>query len=759
MKRKNNNRFPARVFFIVYAALLLPPALAAQEAAKLVPALGWDRDKQGGFVTCAATDLQNNVWAGTEGRGLWRYDSRKKEWAHFMVNDNTGDDPAQGGLGDEYIYALAVDKLGRVWAGHLNHGVSVWNGAKWQNYGLLDGPLGDRVFSIATCPTDGDVWIATDCGVARYSLAKDDWDYYTRAGGLPSNQVQAIAFDSKGNIYLGTQCDGVVFASASDNYKKWTVVAGPKMPTTGTGDGLPSSIINDITVAQGDRIIVSTPEGMGESDDAAKTWKFVRGQDWKPNVDGLYPQAAEDNDPGAPPEQGVDGFFMEDWITCIRQDPKTKNIWSGYRKRGMEVRNEAMDKFIRGAQQSDWAYTIRGFCFPQKGPSLIAVADAHLGGLMMLDGDTAELQPGDEAPKTAPALPSPAKPVDADTLAALAKHLDAFKNKLNPGNGAFLGDDWRTEGDWAGHYGNCFAMLCGAGADAIFQPEQGFDVKIAIGPHNKEDTGETAPEVYVKSKHSIALRTPYDPVLGHRIEAELNDLSCRLPTYDADWEGPDLWVDTTVPAGLYQVSLYFDNNDEQSNTGGRDFDNKYRDYDLQLLSWQDDRDAVQRSQPQARARVVDFRGGVYKKFVVMGPARYVFRVGRNHSYGTKIQGVFIDRLAGDAPAKRTPLPGFEDVTYADVPVDDSAASPLWEAFDKAYDKPGVAGLQIPFRIMAYRAAVAAKAPDNLLATWRWQMGIWTKEDRDAFDKAMADAFKVYIVKHPAAAEDTSDDEN
>ncbi len=599
-------------------------------------------------------------------------------------------------------------------------------------------------------------------------------DYYTRASGLPSNQIQAIAFDSKGNIYLGTQCDGVACAFAAENYKKWTVVAGPRMPTTSAGDGLPSSIINDVTVAQGDRVIVSTPEGMGGSDDAGKTWKFIRGQDWKPNVDGLYPEAAEDNDPGPPATQGTDGFFMEDWITCVRQDPKTKNIWSGYRKKGMEVRSEAMDKFLRGSQQSDWAYTIRGFCFPQKGPSLVAVADAHVGGLMMLDGDTAELEPGGEPPRPggiSPALPSPAKPADAATLVALTKHLDAFKNELKAGNGAFLGDDWRTEGDWVGHYGTSFAMLCGAGSDSIFQPEQGFDVKISIGPHNKEETGETAPETYVKSKHSNALRTPYDPVLGHRIEAELNDLSCRLSTYDADWEGPDLWVDTTVPAGLYQVSLYFDNNDEQSNTGGVDFDNKYRDYDLQLLSWQDDRDAVQRSQPQARARVVDFRGGVYKKFVVVGPARYVFRVGRNHSFGTKIQGVFIDRLAGDAPAKRTPLPGFENIDYSQHrdaatildgnPKSDiySAADALWTALDKAYDKPGVAALQYPLRIVAYRAAVAAKLPDNLLATWRWQMGIWTKEDRDAFDKAMAGAFKVYVVKHPAAAEDTSDDEN
>ncbi len=211
------------------------------------------------------------------GKGLWRYDSRAKKWTQFTSKD---------GLGDDYIYALAVDKLGRVWAGHLNHGVSVWNGEKWKNYGLLDGPLGDRVFSIAACPTDGDVWIATDCGAARYSFAKDDWDYFTRASGLPSNQIQSIAFNAKGDIILGTQCDGIATATAADGYKKWKLVAGPlQMTGEMVGDGLPSNLINavasiDIPQLQGAEVILAaTPAGMGDAVNGE--WKYARGRDWK----------------------------------------------------------------------------------------------------------------------------------------------------------------------------------------------------------------------------------------------------------------------------------------------------------------------------------------------------------------------------------------------------------------------------------------------------------------------------------------------
>ena len=101
------------------------------------------------------------------------------------------------GLGDDNGYAVACDRLGRIWVGHLNHGVSVYNGHQWQTYevvgGLsrpdtLSGPLGERVFAIAVCPTDGDVWIATNCGLSRYSEKQDTWNYYTRRSDRPSQR-------------------------------------------------------------------------------------------------------------------------------------------------------------------------------------------------------------------------------------------------------------------------------------------------------------------------------------------------------------------------------------------------------------------------------------------------------------------------------------------------------------------------------------------------------------------------------------------
>jgi len=152
----------------------------------------------GRFLTSLTRDHAGNIWVGTEDEGVFRctvQTNGEAQVTQFTTKD---------GLGDNNAYAMTCDRLGRVWVGHLNHGVSVFNGETWRNYDVTDGPLGERVFCMATCPTDSDVWIGTSAGLARYSpsknilgysLAKERWRYYTRADGLPSDQISAIAFD------------------------------------------------------------------------------------------------------------------------------------------------------------------------------------------------------------------------------------------------------------------------------------------------------------------------------------------------------------------------------------------------------------------------------------------------------------------------------------------------------------------------------------------------------------------------------------
>ena len=87
----------------------------------------------------------------------------------------------------------------------------------------------------------GTFGIATSAGLTRYSAAADTWRYYTRADGLPSDQANALAFDASGNLYVGTQCDGIAIGSAADGYKNWRLIPGPdELPTTRLGPVCPA---------------------------------------------------------------------------------------------------------------------------------------------------------------------------------------------------------------------------------------------------------------------------------------------------------------------------------------------------------------------------------------------------------------------------------------------------------------------------------------------------------------------------------------
>ncbi len=161
----------------------------------------WEELKPpGNQVMALARDNAGNVWAGTEGKGVWRYAPPRPKAEVRMQNDEKGEggkqkaettssglrppSPPQAaekgewkqfttkdGLGDDYAYSVAVDQQGRVWVGHLNHGVSVFNGTRWQNYDVPYGPIGERIFKIAVCPTDGDVWLATSAGLTAVDYA------------------------------------------------------------------------------------------------------------------------------------------------------------------------------------------------------------------------------------------------------------------------------------------------------------------------------------------------------------------------------------------------------------------------------------------------------------------------------------------------------------------------------------------------------------------------------------------------------------
>ena len=421
---------------------------------------------------------------------------------------------------------------------------------------------------------------------------------------------------------------GIGIASAADDYKTWRVVNGPAhVPDAPSGSGLPAALVNALLVAHDGSIYAGTTCGLAGSQDGGKTWHFLRGADWF--------DKARDRVGGAAPElTGPAGELLsEDWVTCLAEDGSGA-LWIGHRRTGVERFDPAAGQhtplpplpptdFVRAVLATDaqnpWVGTYgKGLLQPAALPSGGTVAAA------------------------APPLPSPAPAPDAATLTALAQDAAKLTTPLAPDTGEFLGDDWATQGDWVGRYGRQYAALCAmqGGGDHIYAEDLRYSVSYGIGPHHK---GYNGVYTYVGKLFTTDRRLPYTPVRGSRRDAEVNDGSWDQGTYPASYEGPDVWVTVTVPDGLHRVSLYLVNND------GHDGDNRRRDYTVELRPHKDPVANSQAQPPLASTRVSNFYDGVYTQFLVQGPGAFDFKIGRDYSACTKLQGVFCDRLTGTVP--------------------------------------------------------------------------------------------------------------
>ncbi len=149
-------------------------------------------------VSCGYKDKIGNLWFGTMGGGVSRYDG--KSFTNFT---------AAQGLANNVIKCIFEDKFGNMWFGTNGGGVSKYDGKSFTNYTTKQGLINNRVVSI-TDDNNGNLWFSTDGGISKYDpQRKKEFDEkffinYTASQGLVSNKVTASITDKKGNLWFAT---------------------------------------------------------------------------------------------------------------------------------------------------------------------------------------------------------------------------------------------------------------------------------------------------------------------------------------------------------------------------------------------------------------------------------------------------------------------------------------------------------------------------------------------------------------------------
>nr|MBA3970809.1 hypothetical protein [Bacteroidota bacterium] len=148
---------------------------------------------------------------------------------------------------DPITYDLKIDASGNKWVGFRKLGAGKFNGASWTTYDTLtSGIASNQVNSIAFDPT-GNVWLGTIKGVSKFDGTT--WTTFNVINsGLPHDSVTSIYIDNT-DIWIGT-ANGL----AKFNGSSWT--------TYNTTSGLTSNLIQCISVETSGDVWVGTRAGL-----------------------------------------------------------------------------------------------------------------------------------------------------------------------------------------------------------------------------------------------------------------------------------------------------------------------------------------------------------------------------------------------------------------------------------------------------------------------------------------------------------------
>ncbi len=202
-------------------------------------------------IACSMIDRAGNLWFGTWGAGVSRFDG--KTFTTFSVAH---------GLPQGVVRTMVEDHKGNIWFGTQGGGVSCFDGRSFTNYTTRDGLANDIVVG-SNVDRYGTVWFGTFGGLCRFDTtasakhSKKLFSTITKADGTTVGQVSTICCDKAGNIWFGSSNGLSRFTPNVD-----ASAAGSSISTFTTSDGLVHSGVSTIVEDLFGNIWIGTAQGL-----------------------------------------------------------------------------------------------------------------------------------------------------------------------------------------------------------------------------------------------------------------------------------------------------------------------------------------------------------------------------------------------------------------------------------------------------------------------------------------------------------------
>lgn len=742
------------------------------------------------FLTDGIVASDGSIWVTGERSGVYKLsldENKNGEWIN--TNYYAGFPKTQN------FYTIAEDLQGRIWVGTDNQGVIVFNGENWKSYTKENALCGERVFDIAVSPTSGEVAISTSGGVTIYNPANEHWRDLNRHDGLLADQVEALSFDSEGKLWLAYTCGGVASSSSKSGYSKWENVQAPwywdakqyiRQPFSGKGEGLPSNLGNAILAKGNGNVWLGTTCGLASNFPTGR-WQYIRGKDYEAKNKGVYGGGKASSR-----KYGKNDLLPEDYITCLCETPE--GIWVGTRTKGAALVDKKTLKILKTEnlipkqkydQQtfpSEWeklpAQWITAFLPLQDGS---VYAATYGRGLVNITKGNLTWKKKKANERDFPNHPSYPQPLNQEKLIEEIVNLGKYRGNNKNSPALFWKEDWATQGRWCERYGRDFAVLCAAGnipRDLSMTLEDlSSQIMVAgrIGCHSSPNDSLR----HWIHNHNMA----GNPNVLHNLsyysktEAEWDD---HGEAYPRTFDGPDVWAIIKVPEGKHQISLYFYNPNglEQANAAQRDylvevrkFQSKYPDelaLSPNLIDPKQNRVPLNFDQKETadilktpvltRFRVKSFAGsGVYKTILVKEKGYYFIRIGKNYSFNTLLNGIFITKLEekdGTPPTRKSMLFEYAGKCPQPCPITDQDAKAhalfleYWSKLTAPHFSPSYLSKAHQLALQIYRIIQHTAPNSSLIPNWRWTLNMWNEQETDKFEQLMLEIWYQKQEKFP-----------
>lgn len=154
-------------------------------------------------------DSKGQIWIGTDGRGLWQLDEKKRTMRPFDIG-YTGFDHRAGKV--SYLFE---DRQGNIWVSFVEKGIAIipqtLSGFRVIENDYFSDKRNISDHSILSVCMDRDerLWVGTNGG-GLYIMAMEDEYYNVESHVLPhENVITALFQDSRGLMYIGTYLHGL----------------------------------------------------------------------------------------------------------------------------------------------------------------------------------------------------------------------------------------------------------------------------------------------------------------------------------------------------------------------------------------------------------------------------------------------------------------------------------------------------------------------------------------------------------------------